>query len=238
MRDKGKQPTASDKDILAETLKSLQDLIREVDEYPGPESSAPPLDPDQTVIQQPAATEVDETRIDTASATTLELNTVPVEDIDIGPPTNEPPENGDTLALDPPREEEPIIEWFSSLTESSPAKMEASLQPKIIGSQPDDVPLLQDIAIVPTSPGPTIPVDDSPRHETVTPESSTRLDPITIAALAHEFIGLIEDELQQKTNDALDADSRTNLRQQIYTLLEDWTMNADLQQHDQDENNV
>jgi hypothetical protein len=199
MRDQGKPFHPSDKDILNETLRSLQDLIREVDEVAAPEPAArvPEVEP-QPAVEPPE-------------------------------PEPAPAEANAPYAGHPSPEDEPMIEWYSSLTDpAATRRQEATASP--VENEMDDVPLLQDIAVLPGRPrrsqttGPT-------QQDLLAPVPEHRFEPVVIAEVTDKTIGFLEEKLSDASGQPLDHETRVHLRQQIYAVLQEWVTATERRLH-------
>ena len=219
MRDHGKPSYPSDKDVLNETLRSLQELIREVDEVSAPapieqqsereaalNPSAPPAEPVPASVQPTPQT------APPASAAS----------VDFEQPTE--PKAGPAEKL----EDEPMIEWYSSLTD--PTASRTQQPPPHPSIEADDVPLLEDIAVLPgrlsrpRAPAPA-------QQDLLTPAPEHWFEPMVIAEVTDKTISFLEENLSQASGQPLDHETRVHLRQQIYAALQEWVAATERRLH-------
>lgn len=220
MRDQGKPYSSSDKDVLKETLRSLQDLVREVDEISAPveierrDQTTPP-EPEPVVAPAPEPKPVAQETTPTPEPAALA-------------PEPEPEPESQPAAAD---DDEPMIEWYSSLTEPSSAhKPHPTRRPH---SPPDDVPLLREVAILPGHRHRARSNKTGAQQQDLldTAAPTARFEPTVITEVTDKTISFLEEKLSEASGQPLDHDTRVHLRQQIYAALQRWVTSTQRRLH-------
>jgi hypothetical protein len=235
MHDKGKPRKPSDRDILSETLRSLQALIREVDETPADsgqaaadnrgdspvlERGAPP--PESAAFMEAEATP--EPRTEPEPEAIAEPQIKPETEA-IAEPKTAP--NEKTAEPGVPRqtrmdleateaEPSPAVDWHSP-TEMAEAENEPDMtEPEWEVDDLEDVPVLDQVAVIPARPAEAAPPAPG------MPGALANLNATILAEITDDVIAILADALAERTGQQLDSTAQSHLQQEIYATLEQW----------------